>query len=228
MKLYSIAEIRALDENSIVNSFSGTVTKVSDRKAGKSDKGPWSFQHLRVSDGKGDDIKVTLKDRPDYPKAMVNSSILIQAHNSEKGWTGMKATDDTYNEKKERILWVTGSAIISNGDATNGSAPQPASTTAAPAQNVPIAASGDPIKDTKHLLGRLSNLYGMCLDTACEIGKAHEARNSMNMPPEQFQAVASSLYIACKDAKMHLQLPATPMFGGPPSQEEVDAAHGDV
>ena len=228
MKLYSIAEIRALDSNSIVNSFSGTVTKVSDRKSGKSEKGPWSFQHLRIADGKGDDIKVTLKDRPEVPKTFLNGAILIQAHNGDKGWTGCKAVDDTYNDNTERILWVTGSAVISNGDAQNGSAPSPAPQQ----QNAPVAptGSGDPIKDTQNLLGRLSNLYGMCLDSAVEIGRAHEQRNNMNMPPEQFQAVASSLYIACKDAKMHLQLPSGPMFGSapPPSAEEAAAAHAEV
>jgi hypothetical protein len=218
MKLYTIAEIRSLDSNSIVNSFSGTVTKVSDHKSGKSEKGPWSFQHLRVSDGKGDDIKVTLKDRPEVPKSFLNSSVLIQAHNGDKGWSGVKAVDDTYNDKTERILWVTGSAKISNGEPeTNGSANQ--SSPPPPAQNIPVAGSGDPVKDTRTFLGRLSNLYGMCLDTACEIGRAHEARNKMNMPPEQFQAVASSLYIAASTAKFHLQLPSAPMFGGPTEEE---------
>ena len=225
--MYSISEIRALDHNSIVNSFSGTVSKVGDRKAGESAKGPWSFQHIRIVDGKGDDIKVTLKDRPELPKSFINCAILIKAHNSEKGWSGVKAYDDTYNDNKERILWVTGSAVISNG---NGATPAATgSGTASPPaqQNIPVAGTGDPIKDARNFISRAANLYGMCLDAAVEIGKLHEQRNKMLMPPEQFQAVVSSIWIAAKDARMHLQLPVTPIFGAF-SEEEIEVPHDDV
>lgn len=236
-KLYSVAEIRSLDPNSIVNSFSGTVTKLGDRKSGKNEKGEWSFQHIRVRDGSGDEIKVTLKDRPELPKSHVNAPILIQAHNSDKGWTGVKAYDDNYNDKNERILWVTGSAKISNGSSdaplqVGDKVPGTSLTVAyAPPPDPKIQRSGDPIKDAKDYLGRLGNLYGLCLDQATVIGRAHESRNNMSMPPEQFQALTSALFIESNKAHMATQLPSAPMFSEtqkPTTPEEDAAAHSDV
>lgn len=103
---------RPHDEGDVIGSISGKIKKVWDYRTGQGKHGDWSFQNLELVDGR-DSIKIVLKDREELSaRDWEGLNVIISSTDGKNGWTGVKAKDDEYKGKVNRICWVTGSADI--------------------------------------------------------------------------------------------------------------------
>lgn len=114
-KVYSTNEVINLPPDSPVPCFKGKLVSLWPAKSGQNERGDWSFQNGEVKDGLGKTIRFTLKDRAAL-KAPNGAEIVFICHSGNRGLTGVKAKDDEYKGKSQRVLWVTSTAeVLING-----------------------------------------------------------------------------------------------------------------
>lgn len=127
-----IAKIASLQNGTPVDSISGVLENVYERRAGTTEKGrPWSFQDLILKDKTGT-IKVKLNGRKECPKNMEGRVVTISSVRGSKGLEGVIAEDNEYKGKTTRLVRVTEVASVTAADGGNGGTPSgPASEAAA-------------------------------------------------------------------------------------------------
>lgn len=135
-----IAKIASLQTGTPVDSISGVLENVYQRRAGTSDKGrPWSFQDLILKDKTGA-IKVKLNGRKECPKSMEGRVVTLSSARGSKGLEGVIAEDDEYNGKTTRLVRVTeaASVVVGGGNGANQSNVTASAPTDAPRAGVKV------------------------------------------------------------------------------------------
>lgn len=118
MKPTPIPDIYELPAEAVIYCLQGTIKQIFGRKDGTIGKGPnkgkpWALQNITITDGHSD-IEVQLKDgQPEIPKSWMGRGILIEAHQGDKGWTGVYAVDDDYTDPATRKVKVTSTGAVS-------------------------------------------------------------------------------------------------------------------
>jgi len=235
-KVYSVAEIKELDDDTIVHSFKGKITKLYPPKKGESDRGPWSFQNVFLKDPDGDEIKATLKDRDELPKAFTGKDVIILSSKSEKhGWVGVKAKDDEYNGKTTRVLWITKAASITKGgsveaDESDGEEAEPEERPKHHENEKedgdlgPEVASDNPLDAAKDYLMRRGNLMMLCWKAGLFVAQKCDGMSNakFGVRNEDFQALVTTLFISADRAGIADALPTHPLAGFEPEGESTD------
>lgn len=206
-----------MPDDGIVYAFKATVKSMTDFFPAK-DEQSQSFQALTLFSG-GKEIKCILKNREAFPKEWKGKSIYMLAHQSDKGWHGVKSKDNDYKGKIERVLWVTKAAEITlAADYEAGTAPEPrmqGGTTqdsqnaprTQPARNggqrgesIPPYEQEAALKEVRKMLWRSHHLMRLCLRMAEIDRQRYREDSGRDMSDPQFQAVVSTHYISCRDA----------------------------
>lgn len=206
-RVSTIAEVIAMDNDDIIKIVRGTIKKRFERKSGKNDKGDWSFENLKLSDGK-DEIDVSLKGREPLPSIFkVGSRIVISAHQGEKGWTGVKAVDEEVNGSTIRKIRVTptGDVELENSgsapaeDDGGDESPAPQSKTSAPAPKpAPTQKPASQRVGPKLMISQISSLYLYAHRASKLLKNAIESDDKRIMDIEEFTAMRASIFIqAC-------------------------------
>lgn len=121
MKVTSIPEVLDLPDATIVHAFKATIKKAFKRNPvtgfDEGQFGPKSYEDLLCTDGVNE-IKVVLNSREPLDPKLVGKSVYFNSYQGERGWSGVKTKDSTDKAgKTRRVLWVTGTADIT--DAAN-------------------------------------------------------------------------------------------------------------
>lgn len=83
------------------------IEKVFPYKSGESDKGPWSFQSVKVDGG-----ELKLKNLGEFPADRVGETVTLKAFQSKQhGLTGMKVAHEEYQGKTYNKLVITPTCI---------------------------------------------------------------------------------------------------------------------
>jgi hypothetical protein len=220
MRIVSIREVLALGAGETIPSVKGRVLEVFDRNSGTISKGPragesWAIQNLRISDGTGE-IKIMVKDREDaLPKSYKGRELVLSCNDGNKGLTGLKAQDDEYRGKVERIIAVTKSAHIELADGaaaqnapsiaapaaapnTQPPAPAPAQSQAAPQSpaNTPPTNGDVPTNPVSAAAHRRSQDYYRVMCQVYTVRTAWDkAHPEHTMTDDHFQAACSTVFI---------------------------------
>lgn len=221
-KVFTVADVKDAEADSIVHQFQGTVTKVFERRSGEKKNGDeWTLQTIVVEDDDGDEIDVKLWDHDtEIPTAWKGKTVTILAHKGTKGWSGVYATDEEYKGKEKRVLKMTGTGVITKGGKVEEQETEDEGDDKGEEREErkgklrhedvePAEAESESDEDAvAQRLTQYSRLMGLCLDETTMIGKAHEKRNKLALTPEQFQAITSTLFIAMSRDLMQDKMPA--------------------
>ncbi|MDE2020578.1 MAG: hypothetical protein KGJ13_09610 [Patescibacteria group bacterium] len=211
MKVSTVADVNELPDDSLVHAFRGTIKQLFKRKTGESDRGPWSFENMVVSDGRAE-IKVILKDRDPLDPILKGKVVYLLSSQTSKGWHGVKAKDDEYDGKVKRILWVTGAAEIVPGTeyearGAQATAQAPASAKDAPAHPEPQKPQEGHVTPDKHLFnarqfaGRRVSLLKVATRAALQFKREFdslpdEMRQGIKLEGDVFWARVTSIFIS--------------------------------
>lgn len=106
------------------------IEKVFPYKSGEGDKGPWSFQSVKVNGG-----ELKLKNLDEFPADRVGETVTLKAFQSKQhGLTGMKVAHEEYQGKTYDKLVITPTCVWewANGkphpNGNGASAPRPTQT----------------------------------------------------------------------------------------------------
>jgi hypothetical protein len=102
----SINQIRDLPHKAVVYGFEGVVSKGFPRKAGTNNLGEWSFETFVVDDADGESIRLSLKNCPEAGW-QPGTTIRVEPHKGDKGFSGLYAEDDEYKGVPRRTLLAT-------------------------------------------------------------------------------------------------------------------------
>lgn len=113
MQVTPISQLFILPNETPVALASGMISNISPHKVGAGQFGQWSFQHADLNDGQTQ-IRVVFKDRPAIPQSLNGQQVYVSSTNG----TGVKVKDDLNrkNNTMQRVLWVTGTAVIEGQD----------------------------------------------------------------------------------------------------------------
>ena len=206
-------------EGEVLNTISGTVSRVFDRKVGKSRTGkPWSCQTIVASDpDTGEETRLTFWGQP--PLALQQGQDVAVTGKIE-----VKIDEYLSNKNNERTLCLDikqGAKILDGmGQDVDQSRPEPemgqkswASKPArqAPAQNAPQKASAAPSADPEQRLNQLEHLMLRCLQDAHTIAEALHTSRGLELGEESIRAMAISLWIETKGTGLVATMDKTPM-----------------
>ncbi len=129
MRLIPIKDLLAMEEEEAVPAMRGTIKRVFGRSEGSNEHGPWSLQNVIVTEPGNDkiEIKVKLKDQEEVPEKSKGRSLYVESHRGDRGMTGIKIKEETYQGKPRKYLHVTKTATVTLLDRN---APNPSSTPA--------------------------------------------------------------------------------------------------
>jgi hypothetical protein len=203
-----------MEDGETVPSVKGTLTSVWPRKAGTNSNGDWSFQNVELTDPTGK-IKLKLKDREELPKKMKGRMVYVSCIQSDKhGLTGVKRKEEEYQKDgktvQESILWITGTADISEEQPAGGEAKEPA----APAQPAPET---DPVKAARLAAMRIANGMLIALKAADFVLEQYNTdRDGTDLlDADQYQAITSTIFIAMDRQGVVAMLPSHPLPAKP-------------
>jgi hypothetical protein len=146
MKLYTVAEIKELDDKTPITSVKGTLIEVWPFKPFTYKSGPrkgekGSCQNLRLEDSTGN-IMVKNWGEP-LPLSDRGETFLFESHEGKKGWSGLSKGTDDYEGKISHTISMSENAKIKNPDgsfASSGKTEKSSTTTAAPVRDPYILA----------------------------------------------------------------------------------------
>lgn len=199
-KVSTIPEILAMDNDDVIKIVRGKIVKRFDRKSGETDKGPWSFENVEITDGKHS-VTVSLKNREPLPKHFkVGSLILITAKEGDRGWTGMKAVDEEYQGKTYRKIRVTPTAVIELDNASARTDDDDGNDTdvSASSQERPKdqAQPGNKLSvGPKVMVAKIASLYLVTHRAAHLTKTLIESADKREMEIEEFTSMRSSMFI---------------------------------
>ncbi len=162
MQELSVAEINGLDAGFVVPAVQGKLTQIWDRKTGTHEEyGEWSIQSgvLKIGDKT---IRTTFFNYPDLKRDR-NKEFLIESQKGKKGFHGVYAIDNDYNNKITRELKVTEAAKMVPASDSRDEAPEQGQ--AAPAAEKASArpsagqhyGADQPIEKAKRALAQVNN-----------------------------------------------------------------------
>lgn len=198
-----------LADGATINAFEGTLTKLYEvRTIGAGTDRAWTKQNGEMKDAAGKTIPVEFRrNGEEVPTSWKGKLLRFESVKGERGTSGVKVMDDTYNGKTTRKLCITGTAEMSFVDGSGG-ASKPASQgetwrpgegdrkqePAAPRQEAPHSDTIDTKALRKTILKR-ATIWLHCYDTAVAaailVGKKHE----FAMVPQAIGALTTTLYI---------------------------------
>lgn len=210
-----------------IEAITGTLGNLLDRKSGESEKGPWSFQRTKISDGTGE-IKVVFKNCPPVADGYANADVIIHCgKNPNNGAaTGIKIVEDEYNGVVTKELVITGSAKVqrvenAGGDGSSGSDPDwpeapPESVSSndapAPAKKAQSPPVGGDMKDAKSEIMRIANLHLLVSKAVASYeAPAFKAATGMEMGEGQRQAATASIFIESCRTGLVRKMPTAPI-----------------
>lgn len=231
MKPTPLADVAEHPADAIIYCLVGTLKIVHERKTGTIGKGtnkgsPWAIQNLVITDGKTD-VQVALKDREDeIPKSWKNREVMFEAHQGTKGWSGVYAFDDNYNDVITRKVKVTATGQISLvGEAPHSQAaePPPAQQRQQPAQQQPSpekppatghttahAVNKGDIADVVAKANQIANLQLLCLTTTANYTAARfKEKNGRELSTQEIHAMAISMCIELFRSASYTKMPTT-------------------
>jgi hypothetical protein len=223
-KIYTTEEVKELEDGLAVTAFKGKVKKIFKRSKGTNEHGDWSLQGIVLVDPAGDEIEGKLKDREELPAKFLNQQVCIVAHKGDKGWVGMKAKDNTFNDKTARVLWITGAAEIVKGgelpaeDASSGeSSDTDLDATSSSQQDEPTTrtapkSTADPVREAKVAALKRANLMAVSLRATDSMLQIYNDSGKVNVTPELHQACTMSIFISMDRAGLSNDLPVTPVY----------------
>lgn len=206
MRTTPCAEVAQLQDGETIMALTGRIVSIWEAKSGTTKDGkPYCIQNFVMQDATGK-VDVKCMDREPLPLSMKGAEVRLESVNSGKGFTGLKAFDDTYQNKTTRKVKMTPSAIINAVGATepeepdyDAEPPAPAAPArqqtrpGAPTAHTPPPANGE--GQLKVELNKLANLYLHCM-AAGDYIREQRAVIGFDTPDEQYQAAVSSLYIS--------------------------------
>lgn len=120
-KISTVQDILDAEDKFPIHAFRGVVKSSFPRKEGESDKGPWSFENIVVTDKDGEDIKVVFSNRDPLPKGIKGKQIQLICYVGKRGPSGLYVHDNTYSKDGDdvtvRELKVTPTAEVIFGNA---------------------------------------------------------------------------------------------------------------
>ena len=211
MKVSTIADVLACADGEGIVCFKGMAAQVGKHyPANPNVKNSQSLQTLTVAGptsdpAVGQTMKVVLKNQPPFPLDLIGKLIFVTAKKGLKGWSGIKAQDheDPETKVKNRILWVTSSATI-----TEGCEPEAPKT----AQDAP-GASGTPseaeaaLAEAVRTCWRAHNAMMMSLRMAEETRKEYTRETGKDLWPDQFRVITSTYFLTLRDGGVVRWLP---------------------
>jgi hypothetical protein len=211
MRVVPLRDVLGLQSGETVPSVRGRITRVWDRKTGTNSTGDWAIQNLLLKDDSGAEIKVKVTDRDAIPGTWKGKLVYIACNEGKHGLTGIKAKDDDYGGKVNRILSVTPTAAIELADASQSTPPPEQQTQPPPPQqqqqqpkngngsgsgNAPTApptTAAEKISTAAHVRARD---YYRVMEAAHAMRLAWDkAHPEHQMTPDHFQGACSTLYI---------------------------------
>jgi hypothetical protein len=220
MRVSTVDEVLAMEDDEVIQAFSGTLSTLWKPKTGESEKGKWSFQNGEITAG-GKKIKVCFKNRDEVPQSMKGKKITILAYHGDRGWSGSYASSSEYKGKTTREIKVTATAEVTEGGtassepATETTAPKPHTgggghlpphDTSAPGTRAGTNATLA-ISDAKVFISRRVSGIKICLKGASVLRGEYEQVEGNPMTEDQYQAIVSTLFIAGDKAGIFDGLP---------------------
>lgn len=176
MQVITPSQALQMEPGTPIPAMKGKVTAVFNRSQGSNDRGPWSFQDVKLADSQGE-IKLKLKNLPSFPFKK-GDVVYLTGERGQKGWRGLLRNQNDYQGR------VTEQVEISKG-ATWTKTPGAGSEGGQPSTSAP-AVSLDPHK----LLSHLGAMLKRCTDCA-----AYVIETSDKLPPDDLRELATTLFI---------------------------------
>ena len=221
-----------MDDKELIRAASGTITAVYKAKRSKEGaEHTYAMQDMVIKDATGE-IRVMIKDREpadDVPQGWKGKKVVIEAHQSDKGYTGVYAHDDTWKMRNgksktvERMIRVTptGQIYLEGADATERKREltEEAPAKASPPKGQPEARAGAQreakeltaeerewaqnraVLDFKKALAKSANAYCLALDVVKKVIDPHycELFEEDGMPYEIVRNAVSTVFITARD-----------------------------
>lgn len=236
-----------MDDKELIRATAGVLTAVYKGKQGhKANGDPYSIQNATLKDNTGS-ITLFIKDREeDIPLSWRGKRVIIEAYESDRGYVGVYAHDDTYkmdkgkSETPERMIRTTKTAQIYLENEAEGKEREPepppkkAASTAqsAPPEKKQREAAPPQTKEeleavqhravltAKKNLAKAANLYCLALDVVDKVIGPHwcELTGDGHMPLELVQQAVGSVFITARDKSFEVaSLPVKPIEAPPPT-----------
>jgi hypothetical protein len=197
-QVFTVQDIKDLEDGDIVKAFRGKVTQFFTWKDGVGKNSDGSIQILMMKDRAGNEIKVKIWDHDRISdKDKGKEFNFVATRDKRNKLDGLLARDDEYKDKVTRILEVSKSAEVVNGAATTDEdedeKPRRRQREDEPEADEPEERprrrereddrsereesrshkqeSDNGVDDALDRLGQLENLYCMCFKTAASIGQ---------------------------------------------------------
>lgn len=116
----TVTEVNALKDLTPVDTLSGMVVNVYERKTGTTSKGrAYALQNIILKDSSGT-VKILLDGRQECPKSMEGKQVSLSSVRGEKGLTGVLKKTDSYNGKDTVVVQVNNVAVVKVVGSQNG------------------------------------------------------------------------------------------------------------
>ena len=231
-KVSSVKEIKESEDDATIYAFKAVVksmTKYFPAKEG--DEKSQSFQIVTMKSG-SDEIKAILRNRDPFPPALANQAVYFLAYHGDKGWSGLKAKDNTYKDTTERVLWVTRTAEVVPAVDYERQATETPPTAQKPPTSQPGGDDGEAWPDTatpdadrksreiswqmameesRKTLGRCTNAMRLSLRAAENVRSLYLKDTGLNLSSEHFRVITSTFFMSLRDAEIVQWLPSGPV-----------------
>lgn len=231
MTTQTVEQINGLPDKALVYGFRGTVKKVFSRNTGEGNHGPWSIQNVILMDEEQREIKMMIKDCPDFFFAP-GDGIELEPKLSDKGITGLYAIDDDYKGTITRILKATSTVIMkeppsnppkdipaqspanhaSPARQTRERSPEHLSAVQQSTKNQNSEKTVDPFKDARKTVMKIANLHLLCAKAVSDYeAPAFKEATGRDMSESQIQGATASVFITAERSGLVNKMPCNPI-----------------
>jgi hypothetical protein len=132
MKLSTVAEALASQEEEPILAIRGTLSKLFDPFTGEGEHGAWSIQNGAIKDKTGE-IKVMFSNRDAVPKVWRGKEIELRCQKGAKGgWSGVKVETDKKDKKPVLKVSTAAEVFLYDGEHQSEPANAPAKAASSP------------------------------------------------------------------------------------------------
>ncbi len=225
-RMISIADVINMGAGETVPAFRAKIAKVGKQvtKPGAD----WHFQKLTLKDGTAM-IEAKCWNRDLFQESDVNREFIFECTESQKGMTGMKRVDNTWNDKTTPQIDIAAAAdigpVVGHSPSPEPVAPAPLyrvpapaslrQTVPAPAPRQPAIAIGNPWDEVDSVLLRLFHLRIRCEQAAIRLADVLHVETGYAMSPEEIGFRAAGFFNEIN--KKLITAPATPPVWKKPS-----------
>lgn len=220
-----IPQLLTMDNDMAVYAVKGKIKSLFRQRTSKPDAAKqWTCQDLLLMDATHS-IKVQVWDHEPLPEAQwKGKAIYLLATHGDKGWTGLKVKDNTWEGTTTKVLSVTRTGEIAEAtvyESGQAGAPAPqAPTPPSPPPTAPLSTHSTqaelqaaaaavasavppppPERGNSHSpveirLAGLARAYLRCMDAATFVAVEFQKKHGATMSPDQFQGCTATLFIA--------------------------------